>query len=79
MWQRQRQIQTIRYGLNDTKMIKKKQLTLILYSFTPSDMNFVAILMHKVILAKNLSQKFTHFENSNLKYALGIYLISVLN
>ena len=31
------QIQTIKYGLNDAKRIKKKQVTLILYSFTPSD------------------------------------------
>ena len=51
--------------------MKKKQVTLILHSFTPSDMNFQAILMPKVILAKILSQKITHLENSYLKYALG--------
>ena len=33
--------------------------------YTPSDMNFQAILMPKVILAK-----FTHLEHSYLKYAL---------
>ena len=41
LWQTQ--IQKIKYGLNDTKRINKKQitaLTSILYSFTPSDMNF---------------------------------------
>ena len=50
---------------NDTKRIKKKQVTLILYSFTPSDMNFQTILMPKVILAKFLSQKI---------YSLGPFL-----
>ena len=50
LWQTQ--IQMIKYGLNDTKRIKKKQV-----SFTPSDMNFQAILMPKVILKKCLSQK----------------------
>ena len=34
-----------KYGLNDTKRIKKKHVTLILYSFTPSDMNFQTILL----------------------------------
>ena len=58
-------IQTIEYGLNDMKRIKKKQVTLILYSFTPSDMNFQTILMPKVILAKFLSQKI---------YSLGPFL-----
>ena len=51
------QIQTIKYGLNDTKGIKKKQITLIIYSFTPSDMNFQTIMMLEVVLAKFLSQK----------------------
>ena len=51
------QIQTIKYDLNDTKIIKKKQDTLILYSFTPSDMNFQTFLLPTVILAKLLSQK----------------------
>ena len=32
------QIQTIKYGLNDTKRIKKKQVTLILYTFTIYDL-----------------------------------------
>ena len=32
------------YGLNDAKRIKKKKVTLKLYSFTPSDMNFQTIL-----------------------------------
>ena len=55
----------IKYGLNDTKRIKKKQVTLILYSFTPSDMNFQTMLMPKVILAKFLSHKI---------YSLGPFL-----
>ena len=64
----------IEYGLNHVPYrqqprwklprIKNKQFILILYSFTPSDMNFQAILMPKVILAKILSQKITHLENS---------------
>ena len=54
---RETQIQMIKYGLNDTKWIKKKQVTVILYSFTPSYMTFQTILMPKVILAKILSQK----------------------
>ena len=36
---------------------KKKQVKLMLDSFTPSDINFQTILMPKVILAKFLSQK----------------------
>ena len=44
------------YGLNDTKRIKKKEVILILYSFTPSDMNFQTNLMPKVILEKSWSQ-----------------------
>ena len=44
------QIQTIIYGLNDTKRTKKKQVTSILDSFTPSEMNFQMSLMPKVIL-----------------------------
>ena len=42
------QIQTIKYGLNDTKRLKNKQVTLKLYSFTPSDMYFQTILSQKV-------------------------------
>ena len=62
----QTQIQTIKYGLNDMKRIKKKQVSWsIHYSFTPSDMNFQAILMSKVILTKILSQKI---------YSLGPFL-----
>ena len=53
------QIQTIKYGLNDTKRITNKQVTVILYSFTPSDMNFQKNLMPKVILAKILSLTWT--------------------
>ena len=55
--------QAIKYGLNDTKRKQKKQTKL--YSFTPSDVNFQAILMPKVILAKFLSQKI---------YSLGPFL-----
>ena len=54
LWQTQ--IQTIIYGLNDAKRTKKKQITLILDSFIPSDMNFQTILMPNVILAKILWQ-----------------------
>ena len=50
------QIQTIKYGLNDTKRMKKKQVTLILYSFRPSDMNFQTCLLPKVILAKKITK-----------------------
>ena len=63
----------IKYGLNDTKRIKKKQVTLILYSFTPSDMNFQTYLLPKMILAKKNSQKkTTHLDHSYLKYTLAI-------
>ena len=58
LWQTQ--IQTIKFVLDYTKRIKKKEVTyiaLILYSFTTSDMNFQTILMPKVIFAKLLSQK----------------------
>ena len=54
LWQTQ--IQTIKSCLNDTKRIKKKQVTLMLYSFTPSDMNFLNDFDAKVILVKFLSQ-----------------------
>ena len=33
--------------------MKKKEVILMLYSFTPSDVNFQTILMPKVILAKH--------------------------
>ena len=49
---------------------KKKQVTLILYSFTPSDGNFQKILMLTVILAKILSQKIYSHKHSYLKHAL---------
>ena len=49
-------VQTINNGLNDTIGIKKNEVVLALYSFTPFDMNFQTILMPKVILAKILSQ-----------------------
>ena len=58
----QTQIQTIKYGLNDTKRIKEKQVTLTLYSFTPSDTNFQTNLNYQVILAKFLSQKIYSLE-----------------
>ena len=54
LWQTQ--IQTIKYGLNDTKRIRKKLVTLILCSFTPSDRNFQTILMPKMILEKNFTK-----------------------
>ena len=60
---RETQIQMIKYGLNDTKRIKKKQVTSTLYSFTPSRINF------QTILARFLSQKSTHLDHSYLKYA----------
>ena len=43
--------------LNDLIQVKLKEFILILYSFTPSDMNFHTILMLEVILAKFSSQK----------------------
>ena len=49
LWQTQ--IQTIKYDLNAAKRIKKKQVTLILYSFTPSDMIIQTFLLPKVISA----------------------------
>ena len=52
---RETQIQMIKYGLNDTKRIKRKHFILILYSFTASHINFQTILMPKAILAKFLS------------------------
>ena len=63
------QIQTIKYGPNDTKMIKKKQVTLILYLFTPSDMNFHTFWLLKVIFAKKIHKKSTHLDHSYLKYS----------
>ena len=59
------QIQTTEYVHDDTKSIKDNQVILILYSFTPTDMNFQTILMPKLILAKFLSQKI---------YSLGPFL-----
>ena len=49
-------------------MIKNKQITLIIHSFTPSDINFQTFMLPKVILAKKISQKFTH-----LDYSLEVY------
>ena len=44
------QIQAIEFGLNDKIQIQpKKPERKILYSFTPSDMNFQTIFMPKVI------------------------------
>ena len=47
----------IRYGLNDTIRVKKKEDILIIDPFIPSNMNFQTILMPKVNLAKILSEK----------------------
>ena len=55
---------------NDTKRIKKKQVTLILYLFTPSDMNFQTFLLPKMILAKKINKKSTHLDHSYHKYTL---------
>ena len=38
LWQTQ--IQTTKYGLSDTLRIKENKVILILYSFTPYEMNF---------------------------------------
>ena len=54
----------IKYGLNDTKGIKKIQVTLILYLFTPSDMNFVIL---------NITKKFPRFYLTNESFRLKIY------
>ena len=52
------QIKTTKDGLYDVIRIKNKEFSiLIINSFSPSDMNLKTILMPKVILAKNLSQK----------------------
>ena len=51
----------IKYGLIDTKRIKKKQVT---------HLHPQTILMPKVIMAKIWSQKSTHLDHSYLKYAL---------
>ena len=54
---------TIKYGLNDLKRIKKKQVILILYPFTPSDNNFQTILLPKMILAECfVTKKSTHLK-----------------
>ena len=52
-----RMFQTIKYGLNDTKRIEKKQVKLMLYSFTASDMSFQTILLPKGIFGEKISQK----------------------
>ena len=41
----------------NTKRIKKKQVILILYSFTPSDMNFQTIVVPKIFLEKMVTKK----------------------
>ena len=64
LWQTQ--IQTINHGLYDMIRIKSKELLFILYSFTPSDINFQSILMPKVILAQFLSQKLVSLHHSYL-------------
>ena len=50
------QILIIEYGLNDTIQIKKKELTLIFYSYTPSNVNFQGLDAH-IDFEKKLSQK----------------------
>ena len=47
LWQSH--IQTIEYDLKDTIRINKNEFIMILYSFTPSDMNFQRIFMPKEI------------------------------
>ena len=69
----QMQIQMIEYGLNDTIVtirMKKKEVVLIPYSFTPTNMNFQTILMPKVILAN-----FCYIKNWSVgtKYILAFY------
>ena len=61
---------SIIHGLNDTKRTEIKQFTLILDSFTQSDMNFQKILMPKGILANFGHNKSPHLDHSYLKYAL---------
>ena len=46
-----RKFTKIKYGLNDTIRVKKKEDILIIDPFTPSNMNFQTILMPKVNLA----------------------------
>ena len=53
-------------------MIEKKHVTLILDSFTPSDMNF---LLPKVILEKKIHKKSTPLDHSYLKYTLASSLM----
>ena len=48
------QTQTLEYGLDDAMRIKKKDLVLIEYSFTPSDMNFQTIWVPQGILTNGL-------------------------
>ena len=58
-------------GLNDTIRIKKNEVDLILYSFTPSDMNFQTIWMSQVFLAKKfVREKLVPWNYSYLRYAL---------
>ena len=60
-----KQIQTIRYGLNDSKRIKKKQVTLKFYSFS-SDFNVQSDF------GKKIHKNSIHFDHSYLKYTLAI-------
>ena len=55
---------------NDTKLIKKNQVTLILCSFTPSDINFKRFWWQKWFWQIFYHKKSTHLEHSYLKYAL---------
>ena len=61
-------IQTIKYGLNYTKRIKQKQVTSILYSFTPSDVNFQTFLLLLWFWQKRNHKESTHLDHSYLNY-----------
>ena len=57
------QIQTIESDLNDTMWIKKNEVILIHYSFTPSDMNLQTILMPNHAKKAGLLEPFLHFKS----------------
>ena len=68
LWQTQ--IQTTEYSLNDTIGIKKKGVFLMIYSFTPFDINFQTILMAKVIFGKkSVKKELLSWNHSLQKYA----------
>ena len=68
LWQTQ--IQTTEYSLNDTIGIKKKGVFLMIYSFTPFDINFQTILMAKVIFGKKSVKKCQKLESFFTKVRL---------